>query len=252
MSAIRSLSPSALLHDFQQPSFSLQDTPDYSAITQKFQEVMSSICSDLAKEPFLSLIDSYIRPLDAVDLQEFHKACKSGTIDRVRSLLMADSRVAFPRDEAGYSALDLAILYDRTEVARLLIRTLSVKTLNTEPSLAPQQTALRFASTQGRTEIVQSLLEKGVAADCAALNAAIFWWHQKTAILLIDWLSVAELNQQDENGNTVLHKACYHKSYRNNIGQVIEHLQKKGVDTTLRNRDGKRADEMPPRLNEHE
>ncbi|RMJ16885.1 hypothetical protein CDV36_003504 [Fusarium kuroshium] len=84
-----------------------------------------------------------------------------------------------------------------------------------DPPLAQTRGAIHRASANGKTEIVEKLLEKGASADQrddsdqTPLHGAAAYGHEKTVIVLLD--KGAKATHRDENGHTSFHYAVGHE-----------------------------------------
>ncbi|KAH3816886.1 26S proteasome non-ATPase regulatory subunit 10-like isoform X2 [Dreissena polymorpha] len=93
-----------------------------------------------------------------------HEAISSGHFDTVELLIQAGSDVNRPNHVTGSAPLDLAVLHERSEVTRLLIK----NGANVHYRSRAKETALHYAVQVASMDIIQQLLDAG--ADLNSLN----------------------------------------------------------------------------------
>jgi ankyrin repeat protein len=196
--------------------------------------------------------------------QEFFSAIAAGHLDKVREALSADTNLVNARNENGISVVLFSLYNGKNEIARLLIdrgarldlfeaaasgtqervEQLLQKDPGTISSYSSDGwTALHLAVFFGRVNIVHLLLSKGANIDAPSrndqlvtpLHSALANPHNSAVGQLLIGAG-ASLNVQQSQGYTPLHYAA-----ANGLDQVVKSLMAHGIDTTIKDRQGKTA-----------
>ncbi|CAO3642372.1 unnamed protein product [Cunninghamella blakesleeana] len=136
----------------------------------------------------------------------------SGNLEKVKELVSLGAEVNF-KDHAGWVPLHEAALKGQYEIAKFLIE----KGANVNARGFDDDTPLHDACSGGFTDLVQLLVDSG--ADVFALNSdkqrPLDVCDDETCsnILEIKMKQLDRLVAQDENGRTILHKACCNGDY---------------------------------------
>ena len=93
---------------------------------------------------------------DKIDQRALHVASKAGDMDEVKRLL-EDSAEVHKEDNAGFTALDMAIMHGHLDIAKRLCQEMGVGT-SVRDNSAP---SLYWAAHLGRVNIVRELIDKG-------------------------------------------------------------------------------------------
>lgn len=196
--------------------------------------------------------------------QEFFSEVAAGHLDKVREALSADPGLVNAKNESGVSIVLFALYNGKNEIARLLIdrgarldlfeaaatgtQDRVEQLLHKDPgainSYSPDGwTALHLAVFFGRVNIVHFLLSKGANIDAPSkndevvtpLHSALANPHNSAVGQLLIGAG-ADLNTKQSLGYTPLHYAA-----ANGLDQVVRNLVAHGVDTSMRNNQGKTA-----------
>ncbi|XP_014229216.1 ankyrin-3-like [Trichogramma pretiosum] len=164
----------------------------------------------MVRELFKIYNNFNINYTDSSGLTNFHVACAFGCDDVVEKFLELGQDPNLLVHEIGYSALHLALAYDRRNVARLLLKS------GANPNLANPEgsTALHLICKMDRPKA----LMKSFLKICL----------EKRQPLLLD--------AQDKEGKTALHLAL-----ENGRTNIAKWLLRKGADPTLANPEGSTA-----------
>ena len=144
---------------------------------------------------------------EAEDL--FHLACKNGQVTLIKNLLKAKVDIN-ALDTEGLSSLHWAAIIGNAEVTKLLISEgANIEIKGTIFKSSP----LLFACQNGRTKIVETLLENGADINAKSSNGtrAIHFAAQsgKTEIVKILLQKGLDINCKNDDGETPLYYAMY-------------------------------------------
>lgn len=120
---------------------------------------------------------------------EFINILRSGQIDSIQAMLIANPSLANHRDERGFTPLVLATYMGQKEVAEVLIE--NGAEIDAQDALG--NTALMGVCFKGSVELAQMLLDKGASLHITnkegktALNFAQEHGHENIAGLLTKW-----------------------------------------------------------------
>jgi ankyrin repeat protein len=196
--------------------------------------------------------------------QEFFLEVAAGRLDKVREALSADPSLVNATNESGISVVLFSLYNGKNEIARLLIdrgarldlfeasatgtqervEQLLQKDPEAVNSYSPDGwTALHLAVFFGRVNIVHFLLSKGANIDAPSrndqlvtpLHSALANPHNSAVGQLLIGAG-ANVNVRQSQGYTPLHYAA-----ANGLDLVVRSLLAHGVDTTIRNQQGKTA-----------
>jgi uncharacterized protein len=196
--------------------------------------------------------------------QEFFSAIAAGHLDKVREGLVADPNLVNAKNESGISVVLFSLYNGRNEIARLLIdrgarldcfeaaatgtqerveQLLQKDPVSINSYSSDGWTALHLAVFFGRVNIVHLLLSKGANIDAPSrndqlvtpLHSALANPHNSAVGQLLIGAG-ASLNVQQSQGYTPLHYAA-----ANGLDQVVKSLIAHGVDTTIKDHQGKTA-----------
>ncbi|KAI0023949.1 ankyrin repeat-containing domain protein [Xylariomycetidae sp. FL0641] len=122
-------------------------------------------------------------------------ACARGDVEKVQYLISESARI-FPgylnaRNDAGFSALHLAVYHNHIEAARLLLDA-GCATANTAPYLSHKDVASRPHHDQDQCVLSITLPKKDARFAVTAFAIAIFEGHREMAELLAQYISVDE------------------------------------------------------------
>jgi ankyrin repeat protein len=200
-------------------------------------------------------------------LQGFFSSIAAGHVDKVRDALLADPALVNGKNESGIPAVLFSLYSGRNEITKLLIdrgarldlfeaaatgtQDRVEQLLHKDPeainSYSPDGwTPLHLAVFFGRVNIVHFLLSKGANIDAPSRNDQIVTplhsalanpHNSSVGELLIE--AGANLNVTQSEGYTPLHYAA-----ANGLDQVIHSLLAHGVDTSIKNHQGKTAYEL--------
>jgi len=138
---------------------------------------------------------------------EISSLAYTGKAGEVKDKIMADSKLAAIKDDAGRIPLHWACAGGHTELVTFLLE----KAGHLDDEDDSGWTPLMIAASAGRTEIVRNLLQCGANAKSAnstkqtSLHYAASKGHMDIARLLLE--HEAEINAQDQYSNTPLHRA---------------------------------------------
>jgi ankyrin repeat protein len=199
-------------------------------------------------------------------VQELLQAVRSGAADEVQRLVQADPALAEARDQAGVSAVLIALYHGHEPIARWLVarrRSLDVfeaaalgdrarlrDALEDDTSLVSRLspdgfTALALASFFGRLEIVRDLLARGADPNAASpvppgynpLTGAVAGRHEEVVAELLR--RGANPNHRYGPGYTPLHAAAASGSVA-----VLRLLVQAGADVGALNDEGRTPREL--------
>uniref|UniRef100_A0ABD2XMH3 Uncharacterized protein n=2 Tax=Trichogramma kaykai TaxID=54128 RepID=A0ABD2XMH3_9HYME len=213
----------------------------------------------MVRELFKIYNDFDVNYTDSSGMTHFHVACKFGIADVVEKFLELGQDPNLLVHETGYSALHLALAYDRSEVARstalhlickmnhpkALMKLLLKNCLGKRQSkLIDAQdkegkTALHLALAHCRKKVARLLLKSGADPNLANPEGStalhlICKMNRPNALLKLLFEISDKKNQPfsldawDKEGKTVLHLAL-----ENRLKDVAEWLLRKGADSNL-------------------
>jgi ankyrin repeat protein/tRNA A-37 threonylcarbamoyl transferase component Bud32 len=165
------------------------------------------------------------------------RAVETNNLPWLKLLLDAKTNANF-QDSAGNSLLHQAILLDKDEIAKYLI---SESKINLElQSRAEVYTALHLAVKKGKVDLVDAILKRSrslLNITCllgkTALHYAVEEKQEGAIKILIS--AGADINIQDSNGLTVLHKAVQQQNWV----LVDQLLSINSININLKSKDGK-------------
>ncbi|KAK3587573.1 hypothetical protein CHS0354_004863 [Potamilus streckersoni] len=150
-----------------------------------------------------------------------HEACEKNKVKAVEIILSKACQIVDETTPEGLTALHIATNNDFVEIVSLL---LEKGKANPDLPDAQKRTPLMLAVSKGLKRIVEVLLQGG-----------------------------ANINKQDDDGDTALHVILKHESKENYMGiNIVYLLVENGADINLKNKEGKTAYDlmMDPSLKE--
>lgn len=194
------------------------------------------------------------------------EAIAKGDAPTLRSLLAADPAAVRARNEAGLSALMIALYYRKQDLLEMLLQAgpsidgfeasalgltdLLRQRLAAEPDLATAWTSdgftgLHLACFFGHEEAVRVLLDHGAVVNAAAknpmkvqpLHSAAASGRSATIALLLD--RGADVNAQQEGGMTALHAAAHSGHV-----EMARILLGRNADSAIKSADGRTASDI--------
>lgn len=160
-------------------------------------------------------------------MSELRDAIKSGDRERVAKILQAKPEAAASPDDWGYVPLYWAALFDRAEIAQLLVDKGAAKDLLARD--LGQNRVLHIAAREGAATVVQILLDQGFPVDTLDMEGRTpLHWAAKEDYEDIAELLVARgapLEAKNNQGRTPLHLAA-----ENDAVEVAEILIRHGAN----------------------
>src|ERR1035437_7523263 len=183
---------------------------------------------------FAAVVQSVVMCYGAVPSTDIFDAVRAGDVEKVKTLLQADPKLATARTEDGSTALHLAALDGHSAIARLLLD--SKAQVNARG--LREETPLHMAMYDGHREVVEVLLagQADVNAQNTAgetpLHVAARKGHRGLVALLLE--HHAEVNAKDRQDATPLHATAAegHK-------EVAELLLSGNADLSARDKSGR-------------
>lgn len=193
--------------------------------------------------------------------QNFLEAVKAGNVEEVRPMLKADATLASAKDDAGNSAILLAIYYGRKDIVELLLahdldltifEAAAAGKLDRVEALAEDDpgrvnafshdgfTPIGLAAFFGRVDVVRYLLSTGAEVNAVSknrmrvmpLHSAVAGRHLSIARMLIE--HGADVNVAQQDGFTPLHGAA-----QNGQEEMVTLLLDRGAQVDAKAADGK-------------
>jgi len=180
----------------------------------------NSACSLLALAVACVVMSLACHRTDA-QWQVFHHAVSNGDVATVRAMIEKNPNLVFAQDKTGGTALQYAAIYDRKDVAEILLA--NKAEVDARDDLG--NTALHTAAARGHADIAKVLIaakadvNAKTARGFTPLDGAAFRGYTDVAEVLLD--SGAGVNAMDGRGATALYwaKKSGHKTMEDLLRQ---------------------------------
>lgn len=197
-----------------------QETPAQQIVKAASEGRLSKVQALLKSNSSLAnALGSYTREISGQTITFFapvlHFAIRGGHLDVVKALLAAKADVN-GKNNFGTTALQAALVFKKSEIARYLIEHGANVNFVVEKGKSAGTTALSMATQNGDAGIVKLLIQKGAKVNTkdqngiTPLHLAAYFGYVETARILLN--AGAEINARDNAGNTPMKIAQVRKN----------------------------------------